>query len=166
MYIGEAICPGEVNSQSTGTILDTQHEGLGSVVIGLSYQMGYICCALITDSFAGYCSTSLIARFMGPTWGPSGADRAQVGPMSAPWTLLSGSQQYVITTFIFGTLIDNVINLNPVDYDHPYTVWHFQFYWWSITCSILQPLHCHLHEPMILFHWAVQRVFCQGWNTF
>ena len=33
---------------------------------------------------------SLIARFMGPTWGPSGADSTQVGPMLAPWTLLSG----------------------------------------------------------------------------
>ena len=31
----------------------------------------------------------LIARFMGPTWGPSGADRTQVGPMLGPWTLLS-----------------------------------------------------------------------------
>ena len=33
---------------------------------------------------------SLIARFMGPTWGPSGADRTQVGPMLAPWALQSG----------------------------------------------------------------------------
>ena len=33
---------------------------------------------------------ALIARFMGPTWGPSGADRTQVGSMLAPWTLLSG----------------------------------------------------------------------------
>ena len=33
---------------------------------------------------------TLMARFMGPTWGPSGADRTQVGPMLAPWTLLSG----------------------------------------------------------------------------
>ena len=32
-------------------------------------------------------SIALIARFMGPTWGPSGADRTQVGPMLAPWTL-------------------------------------------------------------------------------
>ena len=32
----------------------------------------------------------LIARFMGPTWGPSGAGRTQVGLMLAPWTLLSG----------------------------------------------------------------------------
>ena len=27
---------------------------------------------------------------MGPTWGPSGANRTQVGPIVAPWTLLSG----------------------------------------------------------------------------
>ena len=27
---------------------------------------------------------------MGPTWGPSGAYRTQVGPMLAPWTLPSG----------------------------------------------------------------------------
>ena len=27
---------------------------------------------------------------MGPTWGPSGSDRIQVGPMLAQWTLLSG----------------------------------------------------------------------------
>ena len=34
-----------------------------------------------------------LARSMGPTWGPPGADRTQVGPMLAPWTLLSGSVQ-------------------------------------------------------------------------
>ena len=36
---------------------------------------------------------TLVAGFMGPTWGPSGADRTQVGPMLAPWTLLS---RYII----------------------------------------------------------------------
>ena len=34
--------------------------------------------------------STLVARLMGPTWGPSGADRTQVGPMLAPGTLLSG----------------------------------------------------------------------------
>ena len=33
---------------------------------------------------------SHIARFMGPTRGPSGSCRPQIGPMLAPWTLLSG----------------------------------------------------------------------------
>ena len=31
------------------------------------------------------CMPTLIARFMGPTWGPSGTDRTQVGPMLTPW---------------------------------------------------------------------------------
>ena len=31
-----------------------------------------------------------IAKFMGPTWGPPGSCRTQMGPMLAPWTLLSG----------------------------------------------------------------------------
>ena len=30
---------------------------------------------------------------MGPTWGPSGADRTQVDPMLAPWILLSGNRR-------------------------------------------------------------------------
>ena len=30
-----------------------------------------------------------ITKFMGPTWGPSGSCRPQMGPMLAPWTLLS-----------------------------------------------------------------------------
>ena len=31
-----------------------------------------------------------IAKFMGPTWGPPGSCRPQMGPMLAPWILLSG----------------------------------------------------------------------------
>ena len=33
---------------------------------------------------------SQIAKFMGPTWGPPGSCRHQMGPMWAPWALLSG----------------------------------------------------------------------------
>ena len=33
---------------------------------------------------------SQIAKFMGPTWGPPGSCRPQMGPMLATWTLLSG----------------------------------------------------------------------------
>ena len=40
----------------------------------------------------------LIARFMGSTWGPSGADRTQVGPTLAPWTLQSGWPSPPVTT--------------------------------------------------------------------
>ena len=31
-----------------------------------------------------------IAKFMGPTWGPPGSYRPQMGPMLAPWTLVAG----------------------------------------------------------------------------
>ena len=34
-------------------------------------------------------NTSQITKFMGPTWGPPGSCRPQMGPMLAPWTLLS-----------------------------------------------------------------------------
>ena len=44
----------------------------------------------VLDSFLIHYVHTLIARFMGPTWCPSGADRTQVGPMLAKWTLLSG----------------------------------------------------------------------------
>ena len=32
-----------------------------------------------------------IAKFTGPTWGQHGSSRPQMGPMLAPWTLLSGT---------------------------------------------------------------------------
>ena len=56
--------------------------------------------------------TSLIAWFMGPTWGPSGADRTQVGPMLAPWTLLSGilSRPYAPDCVMGGEIVHH----NPV----------------------------------------------------
>ena len=38
-----------------------------------------------------FASNTQIAMFMGPTWGPSGSCRPQLGPMLAPWTLLSGN---------------------------------------------------------------------------
>ena len=49
-------------------------------------------------SSSGESKTSQIAGFMGPTWGPSGAYRTQVGLMLAPWTLLSGLLPYHRTT--------------------------------------------------------------------
>ena len=41
-------------------------------------------------------SATHIARFMGPTWDPPGADRTQAGSMWATWTLLSGNAQILI----------------------------------------------------------------------
>ena len=46
--------------------------------------------AFLSQCHQKQCLLSLIARFVGPTWGPFGADRTQVGPMLAPRTLVSG----------------------------------------------------------------------------
>ena len=40
---------------------------------------------------------SQIAKLMGPTWGPPGSCRPQMGPMLAPWTLLSGVLPHFIS---------------------------------------------------------------------
>ena len=52
--------------------------------------------------------TAPITRFMGRTWGPSRADRTQVGPMLAPWTLPSGSAwcYEMLSTVIWYSLFD------------------------------------------------------------
>ena len=47
--------------------------------------------------------TSQIAKFMGPTWGTPGSCRPQMGPMLAPWTLLSG-----IACVVLYTVLDSV----------------------------------------------------------
>ena len=42
------------------------------------------------DKMAAIFPMTQIAKFMGPTWGPPGSCGPQMGPMLAPWTLLSG----------------------------------------------------------------------------
>ena len=52
---------------------------------------------LTTEAILKISSTySRIARFLGPTWGPPGSCRPQMGPMLAPWTLLSGFVVFAI----------------------------------------------------------------------
>ena len=45
---------------------------------------------LYTNLADGILTATHIAKFMGPIWGPPGSCRPQIGPMLAPWTLLSG----------------------------------------------------------------------------
>ena len=54
--------------------------------------------------------TTMIARFIGPTWGPSGAVRTRVGPMLAPWTLLSGNTQFIRLHTIHICLTQRIVN--------------------------------------------------------
>ena len=62
---------------------------------------------------------SLIAWFMGPTWGPSGADRTQVGPMLAPWTVPSRKRFMTVSCLVFPS--ENRIRLVRVKRCHCWT---------------------------------------------
>ena len=64
-----------------------------------------------------------IATFVGPTWGPPGSCRPQMGPMLAPWTLLSrtvwcpncpGGIHAVWWTTIRWTASGVVVNCKPI----------------------------------------------------
>ena len=63
-------------------------------------QVCYLHSFVIPKGYRQGCT--LIARLIGPTWGLSGADRTQVGPMLVPWTLLSG---YVFSLNLFRQMI-------------------------------------------------------------
>ena len=61
------------------------------VLLPLVYCIVSLVCVLWNNLVRGHWSlSSQIARFMGPTWGPPGPCRPQMGPILAPWTLLSG----------------------------------------------------------------------------
>ena len=61
---------------------------------------------------------TLLARLMGPTWGPPGSCRPQVGFMWAPWTLLSG---YILSfSWYYSTkyVQDDGIIFHPLEMRH------------------------------------------------
>ena len=72
--------------------------------------------------------SSQIARFMGPTWGPPGSCRPQLGPMLAPWTLLSGLSHTVCK---YSLEEQHCIPLK-------------QSRWYSVSVPPTHPSHCLL----------------------
>ena len=82
---------------------------------------------------------TLIARFMGPTWGPSGADRTQMGPMLAPWTLLSGyscQQQWYCSASVG---ISNTKMSKSPHTEQTIQYWLISFY--SLSYDLSQSIH-------------------------
>ena len=77
--------------------------------------------------FSLQCNCSLISRLMGPKWDPSGADRTQVGPILAPWTLLSGLLPCIIAVIPahFPSCSSYPMYIRPILlYSHkPNTIW-------------------------------------------
>ena len=96
-------------------------------------------------SLITYQTYTLIARFIGPTWCPSGADRTQVGPMLALWILLSG----------------NII--------HNDSIYIYIIYIYIWNCIILPikaiPLNFPIKSVAHIFQlWCMQRKAICSWN--
>ena len=107
--------------------------------------MHYSCLPLQPIHYSLY-FTTVIARFMGQTWGPSGADRSQVGPILAPWTLLSG---LVTSTLLLEMLNPDMqihnwaikisLYMFPFVFQNPHMgkVDNFLAYMWTIVVPLL-----------------------------
>ena len=106
---------------------------------------------------------SLKTRFMGPTWGPSGADRTQVGPMLAPWTLLSGLVIYKVliktspnanTRYIqrmwnlYSDCLYAKVDLYSVIFCRNTAVWNISTYLVNYMCWQEHLLFCNLLHPL------------------
>ena len=105
---------------------------------------------------------ALIARFMGPTWGPSGADRPQVGPMLAPWTFLSGRLTTYYVAMIQNKACNNRASIPcPLSGRTSYSQisWNIEAarldFWWSYLSAIWQASQqrcfqcaCHISDRL------------------
>ena len=102
---------------------DGRSSGLSTLLCIDSHQVATSLMQL--EICGGECwGATLIARFMGPTWGPPGDDRTQVGPMLATWTLLSG--------YVHGTYHGLLINWIP-----GFTL-RKKYWWWRV--QVLGPV--------------------------
>ena len=112
---------------------------------------------------------TLIARFMGPTWGPPGADRTQVGLMLAPWSLLSGQWLTKSVVLCYMPTNDLIVNFQMLSV---YLV--FQYHVLILTASFCvsnskllyievgqlnQELTC-LEFILFLFRWNILLIHC------
>ena len=63
----------------------------GAITKALSALLGFPSGAIAQTQASGeWKAATQITKFMGPAWGPPGSCRPQMGPMLAPWTLLTG----------------------------------------------------------------------------
>ena len=72
-----------------------------------------------------------IARFMQPTWGPPGSCRPQLGPMLAPWTLLSGFSSHEVKPSCCQDYKDNPCWPSEIQRLRSDSIWHASL--WALT---------------------------------
>ena len=90
---------------------------------------------------------TLITRFTGPTWGPSGADRTQVGPMVAPWTLL---YEDLLSNRPPSTNLSEIVIKIPTSFSKKIHLKILSIKWrsvWSALVTITQGWWCEKRMP-------------------
>ena len=104
------------------------------------------------SNFNGSLDKPLIARSMGPTWDPSGADRTRVGPKYAPWTLLSGP----LIKLGHGLLIDS--------YKTMYVVTHSSMHFFKLFINVAVKYSVMIWIVIIYIliwtHWKTTFTWC------
>ena len=92
---------------------------------------------------------SQIAKFKGPTWSPPGSCRPQMGPMLAPWTLLSGIPMFPFPSCSSSPLYFNHKNFQACCQPTRSHVWklHVNLYWFWYECFFVIP------GPEFLLQW-------------
>ena len=100
--------------------------------------------------------TTLFERFMGPTWCPSGADRTRVGPILAPWTLLSGKWPFFLNSYLTGYNIAmytrQKLLLSQSIIEHSMVLCKFTIYDWTWS----QPMRGDItHATSFLIGWEL-----------
>ena len=82
-----------------------------------------------------YSALSQIIRLMRPTWGPPGSCRPHMGPMLAPWTLLSGVLCCCYCTILWPGHLQALRDYVWVSYGYGTSFWKIWIY--SVTGVIL-----------------------------
>ena len=98
-----------------------------------------------------------ITIFMGPTWGPPGSCRPQMGPVLAPWTMLSGYTPGAIT--VWRLIVRFFKNSMPRDW----CLYLLDQWLWNLTgvsAALLSfPMNIKLHVFAILRYLMIGHFF-------
>ena len=118
----------------------------------LCSELGYVSAAVMRSRHFGS-ESSLIARFTGPKWGPSGADRTQVGPIWVPLTLLSG-MLYCSWVKVFPN--PNGYELFKMFYNICECVPRFVTHYWCVSMELQKLVGYVKIHYLIIYSWSSQ----------
>ena len=119
-----------------------------------------------------------IAKFMGTTWGPPGSCRPQMGPMLAPWSLLSGTLMenlWVMLMIISVSMSQHRTEGCQLLIRHRYMQIYMYIYVYIYVCvfvCIRQSQRCgfqltyfyNRNDSTSLFHWQRSKPLLSLWH--